>query len=116
MPDVIRWIIAGVTSVAAAGLVFVLAAAGIVVAFFVFFILFIVFGLAMRRARKTVRHGEGGSRFVIYTNIPGAGGQEPKGRRDDHDIYELTPDDYTVEPASSDKPEPPKPLEEEKKP
>ncbi|MFR0875394.1 MAG: hypothetical protein ACLSHC_12940 [Bilophila wadsworthia] len=48
-----RWIIAGVTSVVVAGLVFLLATVGIVVAFFVFLVLFVVFGLAMRRAART---------------------------------------------------------------
>ena len=69
MPDFLRWIIAGVTSVVVAGLVFLLATVGIVVAFFVFLVLFVVFGLAMRRARKNVQYGEDGSRFIIYTNI-----------------------------------------------
>ena len=46
MPDFLRWIIAGVTSVVVAGLVFLLATVGIVVAFFVFLVLFVVFGLA----------------------------------------------------------------------
>ena len=66
MPDFLRWIIAGVTSVVVAGLVFLLATVGIVVAFFVFLVLFVVFGLAMRRARKNVQYGEDGSRFIIY--------------------------------------------------
>ena len=44
MPDFLRWIIAGVTSVVVAGLVFLLATVGIVVAFFVFLVLFVVFG------------------------------------------------------------------------
>lgn len=117
MPDFIRWIVAGVTSVAAAALVFVLAAAGFVVAFFVFLVLLVVFGLAIRRARKTVRYGEDGSRFIIYTNIPGAdGGQEPGRRPDDPHTYELSPDDYTVEPGSPDKPADPKSLEDRKRP
>ena len=73
MPDFLRWIIVGVTSVVGAGLVVLLTTVGIVVAFFVFLVLFVVFGLAMRRARKNVRYGEDGSRFIIYTNIPGAG-------------------------------------------
>ena len=60
MPDFLRWIIAGVTSVVVAGLVFLLATVGIVVAFFVFLVLFVVFGLAMRRARKNVQYGEDG--------------------------------------------------------
>ena len=81
MPDFLRWIIAGITSVAVAGLVFLLATVGIVVAFFVFLVLFVVFGLAMRRARKNVQYGADGSRFIIYTNIPGATGgsaEEPR--------------------------------------
>ena len=60
MPDFLRWIIAGVTSVVVAGLMFLLATVGIVVAFFVFLVLFVVFGLAMRRARKNVQYGEDG--------------------------------------------------------
>ena len=89
MPDFLRWIIAGVTSVVVAGLVFLLATVGIVVAFFVFLVLFVVFGLAMRRARKNVQYGEDGSRFIIYTNIPGAGtGNADRVRRDDPDTYE----------------------------
>ena len=96
MPDFLRWIIAGVTSVVVAGLVFLLATVGIVVAFFVFLVLFVVFGLAMRRARKNVQYGEDGSRFIIYTNIPGAGtGNADRARRDDPDTYELSPDEYT---------------------
>ena len=95
MPDFLRWIIAGVTSVVVAGLVFLLATVGIVVAF----------GLAMRRARKNVQYGEDGSRFIIYTNIPGAGaGNADRVRRDDPDTYELSPDEYTVEAAPSKKP------------
>ena len=43
---------AGVTSVVVAGLVFLLATVGIVVAFFVFLVLFVVFGLAMRRPQE----------------------------------------------------------------
>ena len=98
MPDFLRWIIAGVTSVVVAGLVFLLATVGIVVAFF-------VFGLAMRRARKNVQYGEDGSRFIIYTNIPGAGtGNADRVRRDDPDTYELSPDEYTVEATPSKKP------------
>ena len=105
MPDFLRWIIAGVTSVVVAGLVFLLATVGIVVAFFVFLVLFVVFGLAMRRARKNVQYGEDGSRFIIYTNIPGAGtGNADRVRRDDPDTYELSPDEYTVEAAPSKKP------------
>ena len=133
MPDFLRWIIAGVTSVVVAGLVFLLATVGIVVAVFVFFVLFVVFGvplplrlwllflsqalpdgvcfrflmfgLAMRRARKNVLYGEDGSRFIIYTNIPGAGtGNADRVRRDDPDTYELSPDEYTVEAAPSKKP------------
>lgn len=105
MRDFIRWIVAGVTSVAVAALVFVLAAAGFVVAFFVFAVLFVVFGLAIRRARKTVRYGEDGSRFVIYTNIPGADGRRrPDERPGEPHTYELSPDDYTVEPSSPEKP------------
>ena len=96
MPDFLRWIIAGVTSVVVAGLVFLLATVGIVVAFFVFLVLFVVFGLAMRRARKNVQYGEDGSRFIIYTNIPGAG----TGNAD----RVLSPDEYTVEAAPSKKP------------
>lgn len=66
-----------------AGLVFLLATVGIVVAFCVL-VLFVVFGLAMRRARKDVQYGEDGSRFIIYTNIPGAGtGNADHMRRDD---------------------------------
>ena len=100
MPDFLRWIIAGVTSVVVAGLVFLLATVGIVVAFFVFLVLFVVFGLAMRRARKNVQYGEDGSRFIIYTNIPGAGtGNADRARRDDPDTYELS-----VEAAPSKKP------------
>ena len=73
--------------------------------FFVFLVLFVVFGLAMRRARKNVRYGEDGSRFIIYTNIPGAGaGDAGRVRRDEPDTYELSPDEYTVEAASSEKP------------
>ena len=91
MPDFLRWIIAGATSVVVAGLVFLLATVGIVVAFFVFLVLFVVFGLAMRRARKNVQYGEDGSRFIIYTNIPGAGtGNADRVRRDDPDTYELS--------------------------
>ena len=106
MPDFIRWIVAGVTSVAAAALVFVLAAAGFVGGLSrVCDYCFVVFGLAIRRARKTVRYGEDGSRFIIYTNIPGADGRrEPDERPADPHTYELSPDDYTVEPASPDKP------------
>ena len=105
MPDFLRWIIAGVTSVVVAGLVFLLATVGIVVAFFAFLVLFVVFGLAMRRARKNVQYGEDGSRFIIYTNIPGAGtGNADRVRRDDPDTYELSPDEYTVEAAPSKKP------------
>ena len=105
MPDFLRWIIVGVTSVVGAGLVVLLTTVGIVVAFFVFLVLFVVFGLAMRRARKNVRYGEDGSRFIIYTNIPGAGaGNADRVRRDDPDTYELSPDEYTVEAASSEKP------------
>ena len=114
MPDFLRWIIAGVTSVVVAGLVFLLATVGIVVAFFVFLVLFVVFGLAMRRARKNVQYGEDGSRFIIYTNIPGAGaGNADRVRRDDPDTYELSPDEYTVEAAPSKKPgdTDPRPLE-----
>ena len=67
--------------------------------------LFVVFGLAMRRARKNVQYGEDGSRFIIYTNIPGAGtGNADRVRRDDPDTYELSPDEYTVEAAPSKKP------------
>ena len=87
------------------GYVFLLATVGIVVAFFVFLVLFVVFGLAMRRARKNVQYGEDGSRFIIYTNIPGAGtGNADRVRRDDPDTYELSPDEYTVEAAPSKKP------------
>ena len=109
MSDFLRWVVAGLTSVAVAGLVFLLATVGIVVAFFVFLALFVVFGLAMRRARKDIRTGADGGRFIIYTNIPGATGgpSNPAGasrvHRDDPDTYELSPDEYTVEPASSDK-------------
>lgn len=73
MPDFLRWIIAGVTSVVVAGLVFLLATVGIVVAFFVFLVLFVVFGLAMRRARKNVQYGEDGSRFIIIPTFPELG-------------------------------------------
>lgn len=105
MPDFLRWIIVGVTSVVGAGLVVLLTTVGIVVAFFVFLVLFVVFGLAMRRARKNVRYGEDGSRFIIYTNISGAGaGDAGRVRRDEPDTYELSPDEYTVEAASSEKP------------
>ena len=105
MPDFLRWIIVGVTSVVGAGLVVLLTTVGIVVAFFVFLVLFVVFGLAMRRARKNVQYGEDGSRFIIYTNIPGAGtGNADRVRRDDPDTYELSPDEYTVEAAPSEKP------------
>ncbi len=117
MPDFIRWIVAGVTSVAAAALVFVLAAAGFVVAFFVFAILFVVFGLAIRRARKTVRYGEDGSRFIIYTNIPGADGRrEPDERPADPHTYELSPDDYTVQPATPDQPSDPNTIQHRERP
>ena len=85
MPDFLRWIIAGVTSVVVAGLVFLLATVGIVVAFFVFLVLFVVVGLTMRRMRKNVQYGEDGSRFIIYTNITGVFGEArrhgPKGHR-----------------------------------
>ena len=68
-------------------------------------LLFVVFGLAMRRARKNVQYGEDGSRFIIYTNISGAGtGNADHMRRDDPDTYELSPDEYTVEAAPSKKP------------
>lgn len=119
MPDFLRWIIAGVTSVVVAGLVFLLATVGIVVAFFVFLVLFIVVGLTMRRIRKNVQYGEDGSRFIIYTNIPGAGtGNADRVRRDEPDTYELSPDEYTVEPASSEKPgdTDPKAIEGHRKP
>ncbi|WP_294513429.1 hypothetical protein [uncultured Bilophila sp.] len=118
MPDFLRWIIAGITSVAVAGLVFLLATVGIVVAFFVFLVLFVVFGLAMRRARKNVQYGADGSRFIIYTNIPGATGgsaEEPRVHRDDPDTYELSPDEYTVEPVSPEKKDEPKAIEDRRK-
>ncbi len=120
MPDFLRWIIAGVTSVVVAGLVFLLATVGIVVAFFVFLVLFVVVGLAMRRVRKNVQYGEDGSRFIIYTNIPGARdgmGNDARVRRDDPDTYELSPDEYTVETAPSEKPGEtgPKALEDRRK-
>ena len=52
-----------------------------------------------------VQYGEDGSRFIIYTNIPGAGtGNADRVRRDDPDTYELSPDEYTVEAAPSKKP------------
>ncbi len=119
MPDFLRWVIAGITSVAVAGLVFLLATVGIVVAFFVFLVLFVVFGLAMRRARKNVRYGADGSRIIFYTNIPGATGgaaEDPRGHREDPDTYELSPDEYTVEPASPEKKDEPKAIEDRRKP
>ena len=118
MPDFLRWIIAGVSSVVVAGLVFLLATVGIVVAIVVFLVLLVVFGFAMRRARKNVHYGEDGSRFVIYTNIPGAGQgndapDEARMGREHPDVYELSPDDYTVEVAPEAKgKDDPKRLEE----
>lgn len=76
MPDFLRWIIAGVTSVVVAGLVFLLATVGIVVAFFVFLVLFVVFGLAMRRARKNVQYGEDGQPvYHLYQHSRSWGGE-----------------------------------------
>lgn len=97
MPDFLRWIIAGISSIAIAGIVFLLATVGIVVALVVFLVLFVVFGIAMRRARKNVQYGEGGSRFIIFTNIPGADSGNPSRQREDSpDTYELSPDEYTI--------------------
>ena len=61
MPDFLRWIIAGVTSVVVAGLVFLLATVGIVVAFFVFLVLFVV-SVACRRRGAHGGHRAGGLR------------------------------------------------------
>ncbi|MEG2140046.1 MAG: hypothetical protein RRY20_04595 [Bilophila sp.] len=76
MPDFARWLFAIVSSVVIAGIVFVLATVGIVVAFFVFLVLFVVIGLALRRQRKHgARFGGNGSQFVFYTNIPDGSAQ-----------------------------------------
>lgn len=103
MPDFLRWIIAGISSVAVAVLVFLLATVGIAVAFVVFLVLFVVVGLMMRRMKKTVHTSADGSSFIFYTNIPGAG-QNPPAQDAQHGVYELSPDDYRVEAASGGNP------------
>ena len=62
-------------------------------------------GIVLEGCVDAVQYGEDGSRFIIYTNIPGAGtGNADRVRRDDPDTYELSPDEYTVEVAPSKKP------------
>ena len=62
-------------------------------------------GIVLSGCVDAVQYGEDGSRFIIYTNIPGAGtGNADRVRRDDPDTYELSPDEYTVEAAPSKKP------------
>ena len=65
MPDFLRWIIAGVTSVVVAGLVFLLATVAIDVALFVLLLQYVVYGHAKPRARNTHQNGDAGSRFNI---------------------------------------------------
>lgn len=139
MPDFARWLFAVVPSVVIAGIVFVLATVGIVVAFFVFLVLFVVLGLAIRRQKKNgARFGTNGSQFIFYTNIPNGSGEtdrtdgtgrtgetgqqtleqfrriagvdgtfagqpvqnDPRSASDDGQTYDLSPDDYTVEPPA----------------
>ncbi len=118
MPDFLRWIIAGISSVAIAGIVFLLATVGIVVALVVFLVLFVVFGIAMRRARKNVQYGEDGSRFIIFTNIPGTDSGNPSRQREQApETYELSPDEYTIEVSPENRgKDDPKALDERNRP
>lgn len=127
MPDFARWLFAVVSSVVIAGIVFVLATVGIVVAFFVFLVLFVFIGLVIRRQKKNgVRFGNNGSQFIFYTNIPNgsaetdgtdqqtmepfrriAGADSSAEQSAQHDpcsgddqTYDLSPDEYTVEPPA----------------
>lgn len=121
MPNFMRWIFAFFSSVLVAGLIFLLATVGIVVAFFVFIALFIFINIAMRRARRQGGGaGQGASRIVVFTNLPGGGGMgaggaspDPHGISEagacssgaervhtpggDGEIYDLSPEDYKVE-------------------
>ena len=57
MPDFLRWIIAGVIHEVVAGLVFLLATVGIIVAFLCFWCCSSCFGLAMHGPART-QYGE----------------------------------------------------------
>ena len=107
MPDFLRWIVAGISSLAVAVGIFLLATVGIVVALGVFLVMFVVIAIAMRRMKKNVQYAENGSRVIFYTNIPeGFTRQNPSGKPevqpDEPNTYELSPEEYTVEPADGE--------------
>lgn len=138
MPNFVRWLFAALSSIVVAGLIFVLATVGIVVAFFVFIGLFIFISLAMRRGGRENRPSgrAGSSRIIVYTNIPrsgsageadgregipeetavsgaatrpqdnGCGARKPDNGEtsgQDGDVYDLSPDEYTVEETPAEK-------------
>ena len=103
------WIFSAVASAIAAGILFILATVGVAVALVVFFVLFVVFGLIMGyRLRKGATTFESnGTRVVFYSNIPGAADaarqRMTKKAEQDTDVYELSPEDYSVENIPEDK-------------
>lgn len=105
MPDFLRWIFLGITSIIIAGGVFILATVGIVVAFIVFLISFVVLSLTMRRRRNSgVHFTKNGHHVIFYSELPKKRTNSPSGETPScsseapgNDIaYDLHPDDYTV--------------------
>ena len=103
------WILSTIASAIVAGVLFVFATVGVAVTLLVFLILFVIFTIWMRyRLRKDAATFEGnGTRIIFYSSSgPSAGSStrdaqhRMKGNGEaDNDVYELSPDDYSVEDA-----------------
>ncbi len=95
MNQLVRWLVAGLSSVVIAVLLFLLATVGIVVAFFVLIFLFIFFALALR-------HQKGSTRVFVYTRPTGENTAVSHGNAGtaSGDIHDLSPEEYTIHPVN----------------
>lgn len=90
------WIFSAIASAIAAGVVFVLATAGLLVALVVGLILFLVLGFVIRRniRKNATVYEQNGTKIFFYSNIPGAG--QPNREQKQEGVYELSPEDYSI--------------------